>query len=269
MNHQNNFLKVISPFQLLVLGYLVITTLGAFLLSCPIATKNNQWQNYLDALFVASSAISTSGLTVVDIGSFYTIFGQIVLMIIFQIGGIGYMTLLMFVLYLFDVKTSLSVQITAKESLSGPTLKILGKFFTVTIIFTLLFEIGGALILSLFWLQYYDGVHAIYYGLFHSISAFCTAGFSLFPDSLMNYRNSVVINIIINGISLAGGIGFIVLFEIVILIKRKYHGIKRKSLSIHSKLVLVTTFIIIIAGTMLLLFATPIFSANVLMAEGV
>lgn len=253
MGIQKNFLKSVSPFQLLVSGYLLITLSGAFLLSTPIATTNGQWQNYFDALFMAASGISTTGLCVVDVGSYYSYFGQFVLMIIFQIGGIGYMTLLMIVLYLFEIKTSLSMQITAKESLSGASLRVLGKFFTITAIFTLMFEIGGALLLTIYWLQYYDINHAIWYALFHSISAFCTAGFSLFPDSLMKFKDSYGINLIINILSLAGGIGFIVLYEVIEFVTKKIRKVNRKRLSIHSKLVLTTTLILIITPMLILL----------------
>lgn len=253
MGIQKNFLKSVSPFQLLVSGYLLITLSGAFLLSTPIATTSGQWQNYFDALFMAASGISTTGLCVVDVGSYYSYFGQFVLMIIFQIGGIGYMTLLMIVLYLFEIKTSLSMQITAKESLSGASLRVLGKFFTITAIFTLMFEIGGALLLTIYWLQYYDINHAIWYALFHSISAFCTAGFCLFPDSLMKFKDSYGINLIINILSLAGGIGFIVLHETIVFFTRKNRKVNKKRLSIHSKLVLTTTLILIITPMLILL----------------
>ncbi len=255
MGVQKNFLKSVSPFQLLVSGYLLITLLGTFLLSTPIATKSGQWQNYLDALFMAASGISTTGLCVVDIGSFYSYFGQFVLMIIFQIGGVGYMTFLMFVLYLFDIKTPLSMQITAKESLSGASLRILGKFFVITVVFTLIFEIVGTLLLTLYWVQYYGVIHALWYGLFHSISAFCTAGFSLFPDSLMKFKDSLIINSTINVLSLAGGIGFIVLYETVIFVISKYKSVQIRRLSVHSKLVLVASLIIIATAVVMLLIA--------------
>ncbi len=253
MSFIKKFLKAVSPFQILVMGYLFITVSGAFLLSIPYASRNGQWQNYVDSLFMAASAISTTGLVVVDIGSFYTLFGQLVLMTIFQIGGIGYMSLLMFVLYLFDIKTSITVQLTAKESLSGPTLRILGKFFLVTVIFTLIFEASGAIVLALYWMQKYNSITAAYYGVFHSISAFCTAGFCLFPDSLMSYKDSIIINGSINFLSLAGGIGFIVLYETFMFVSKRLRGMKVKHVSVHTKVVLLTTFIIVITATLLLL----------------
>jgi len=253
MGIPKSFWKSISPFQLLVSGYLLITLGGAFLLSIPIATKSGRFENYFNALFMASSGISTTGLCVVDPGSFYTFFGQVVLMVIFQIGGIGYMTLLMFILYLFDIKTSLTVQLTARESLAGASLRVLGKFFIATVIFTLIFEMGGALLLALYWLKYYNLVHAVWYGIFHSISAFCTAGFSLFPDNLIKYRDSIVVNAVIDIVSIAGGLGFIVLYEAVIFIVNKYHNIKKLRLSIHTKLVFITTLILLMGGTFLVL----------------
>src|SRR3989339_1412927 len=108
----------LNPLQILALGYTVITVIGALLLSLPIANTKGMYQPFLDSLFVATSGISTSGLTVVDIGSYYTLFGQIVLMCIFQIGGIGYMTFIMFIAYLLGERISLITGIVARESLA-------------------------------------------------------------------------------------------------------------------------------------------------------
>ncbi|MCX7679811.1 MAG: hypothetical protein N2316_11430 [Spirochaetes bacterium] len=122
----------------------------------------------------------------------------------------------------------------------------------MTVILTLIFEMGGALLLTLYWIQYYDIFKAFWFGLFHSISAFCTAGFSLFPNSLIRFKNSFTINLIIDILSLAGGIGFIVLYETMQYCINKYKKIKTLRLSIHSKLVLITTFILVGAGTSIL-----------------
>src|SRR3989339_2157924 len=121
----------LGPLHVLVLGYLFITLFGAFLLSLPISNAKGLYQPFLDSLFVATSGISTSGLTVVDIGSYYTLFGQLVLMCIFQIGGIGEMTFFIFIAFFLGEKKSIITGFTAKESLATKSYgyKALGGFF--------------------------------------------------------------------------------------------------------------------------------------------
>jgi len=245
--------RTINPFQALVAGYAVITIAGAFLLSSPLSSKNGQWQNFIDAMFMATSGISTTGLCVVDPGTWYNYFGQAVLLIVFQIGGIGYMTFFIFFIHLFEKKTALTTQIIARESLSGPDLQTLGRFFKAVMIFTLVFEVAGAAVLAAYWTGEYGFSYSVYLGLFHSVSAFCTAGFSLFPDSLMKYRDSVLVNLTVDIISLAGGIGFIVLYDMYNFIKKTRLKAPRGKLSIHSKMVLVVTAALVLGGTTMLL----------------
>lgn len=243
---------MITPFHLLVSGYMFVTFAGALLLSLPVATVHGGGQSFVDALFVATSGISTSGLSIVDIGSYYTLFGQIVLLCIFQIGGIGYMAVIIFLSYILGMRTSMFTQIVAKESIAGPSYKLLGRFFLATIYFTLVFEAAGAIALSIFWLGELSPAKAVYFGIFHSISTFCTAGFGLYSDSLMKYNASYTVNITVNVISLAGGVGFFVLYEIYL---NAWRAIKRKSLrklSLHSRLVILLTALVVIGGTIVI-----------------
>ncbi|MDD5258774.1 MAG: potassium transporter TrkG [bacterium] len=248
-------MKKLTPYQLLLLGYIFITLTGAMILSLPISSAKGTAQPFLDALFLASSGISTSGLTVVDIGSYYSFFGQIVLMVIFQIGGIGYMTFIIFTAYVLGMGRSLKTSLVARESLVGSDLNLLENFFRKVLFYTCFFELSGTIILSLIWLRDYPLWQAFYFGLFHSISTFCTAGFGLFPDSLMKYQQNILLNVTINILSLAGGLGFFVLDDI-----RHYLSLRLKKqyparLAIHTKLVLITTFIIIMAGTAMICVA--------------
>ncbi|MFA5104491.1 MAG: potassium transporter TrkG [Candidatus Margulisiibacteriota bacterium] len=244
----------VTPLQLLACGYLLVTLAGAFLLSLPISNANGIFQPFIDSLFLATSGISTSGLTVVDIGTYYTIFGQTVLMCIFQIGGIGYMTFIIFVAYLFGEKISLMTGIIAKESLATKShgYDMLGKFFKNVLIYTLVFESVGAVILSAYWAKEFTVPHAVYLGIFHSISTFCTAGFSTFSTSFMNYKSSMTMNLTVNILSLIGGIGFFVLMDL-----HEYFRIKagrgRPRLSSHSKIALIVTLIVAVIGTAALL----------------
>ncbi len=253
MLFRKKFIKLFTPIQLLVSGYLFVTLAGAFLLSIPAASQTGKWQNFIDALFTATSGISTTGLSVVDIGGHYTFFGQVVLLCIFQIGGIGYMTFIIFFSYVLGMRTALVTQIVARESLSGPDLRTLGKFFYFTIIFTAGFELAGALVLSLFWARDHPIFYSLYLGFFHSISAFCTAGFSLFPDSLMKYHDNILINLTIDILSLAGGIGFFVLYDLYVYFVKTINGQQIKRLSIHSKLVMIATSAVVLLGTIIIM----------------
>jgi len=198
-----------NALQILVFGYFIVTVIGAVLLSLPISSASGTAQPFIDALFLATSGISTSGLTVIDIGSYYSLFGQIVLMLIFQVGGIGYMAFFVFIAYLLGKRFSRTTSTVARESMAtnSHSIHMLGGFFLKVIIFTLLFEIIGAVILTAYWSREYSLPRALYLGIFHSISGFCTAGFSLFPTSLVNYKTSWTINLTINIISIIGGLG--------------------------------------------------------------
>lgn len=238
------------------MGYFIVTLTGAVLLSLPVATGDGRGQPFLDAMFVATSGISTSGLSPVDIGSYYTMFGQIVLLSVFQIGGIGYMTLIILIVQTFGLSTSINMQLVAKESLAGSELKVLGRFFLMTTVLTLFFELIGTLILFLSWMREMPVGRALYYGIFHSISAFCTAGFALTTDSLMGYASDPLINMTINLISIAGGLGFYVLFDLMLKVRESLCKGKRRRLSLHTKMVLMITAGLFLASTAVLLIAT-------------
>jgi trk system potassium uptake protein TrkH len=240
------------PIRYLVVGYFIITLFFAWLLSLKISSVNGTSQQFIDALFMASSGISTTGLCVVDIGSFYSLFGQIVLMLDFQIGGIGYMAFFVFIVATFKKKLFLTSRSVATESISGAHFGYTKTFFGKVILVTFIIESIGGIILFLFWRNYYSSARALYLGFFHSISAFCTAGFSLFSDSLMSYKNSSTINIVINVVSLAGAIGFYVLNEVYMIVERIIKRERYRRLSTHSKLAILMTIIVLILGTTVL-----------------
>jgi len=253
MKSLRNLFKGISPYQILVFGYALITMTGAILLSLPISSADGKGQHFLDSLFVAVSGISTTGLTVVDIGSYYSTFGQIVLLCIFQIGGVGYMTFIVFFASIFAIRLPHTAATVAKESLSGSNHGTLGRFFAATLVYTIIFELAGAIILTLFWSEKFPIVKAAYLGVFHSISAFCTAGFGLFPDSLMKYKTNIIVNLTIMIVSIAGGIGFIVLHDIYVYAIKRIKNEYPRRLSIHTRIALITTFVVMLAGTIIVL----------------
>jgi trk system potassium uptake protein TrkH len=249
MRRPHNGLGLLTPVQILVLGYLAVTVVGAVLLSLPISSSDGRHQPFIDSLFVATSGISTTGLTPVDTGKFYSLFGQIVLLCIFQIGGIGYMAFGVFLAHILRIELPFTARVVAKESLAGSNLKILERFFVVVLGFTFLFEFLGAVVLSVFWMKEYPPLQAIYIGVFHSVSAFCTAGFSVFGDSLMKYRDSYTINLTITILSIFGGIGFFVLYDFCVYLFKMIRGDHRRRMSAHSKLVLLMSAIVMISAT--------------------
>jgi len=248
-------LRKATAFQILVFGYAAVTLIGALILSLPISSAQGKHQPFIDSLFVATSGISTTGLSVIDIGSYYNLFGQIVLLCIFQIGGIGYMTFFICFAYLLKMDLPLITKAVARESLSGSDYRTLGRFFGFVLFFTAIFEVAGALSLTLFWWREFPLPKAAYLGLFHSVSAFCTAGFSTFSDNLTGYKSSPLVNLTIILVSLAGAIGFIVLYDIctyfIKLIKKQYP----RRLSVHSKIVILVSLIVMFLGTAVILFA--------------
>ncbi len=244
--------KKLSPIQTLVLGYALVTTIGALILTLPVSSAVGTRQSFFDALFVAASGISTTGLSVVDIGSYYSRFGQIVLMCIFQIGGIGYMTFFMFLAYFLGIRPSFTTNIVAKESLATDSFHMLGRFFVNVLLYTVVIEFVGALVLTLFWMREFSIPDSIYFGIFHSVAAFCTAGFSPFSNSLMNYRSSLIVNSTINIVSLLGAIGFFVLLDLYSYGYRKSKRLVPARLTLHSRMALLVTGIVVLAGAVII-----------------
>lgn len=245
----------LTPLQSVVLGFLLITILGAFLLTLPISNTKGVWQPFIDALFTSASCISTTGLVVQDTGSFYNLFGQIVMLIIFQIGGIGFMVFIVLIAYALNRKPNHVSKASFKESMAGAPIGNTKSFAKAVILFTLAFELGGALLLTLYWMSYYPLPRALWLGFFHSVSAFCTAGFGLFPDSLVSCQASVYVNLVEEVISIAGAVGFFVLFD---MYRQSQKTIARKwphRLSLHTKMVLTVTAVIVVIGTFVVFFS--------------
>ena len=248
-------LEKITPIQFLVTGYVVIIIIGSLVLRIPVASSSGVSQPYIDALFTATSAVSTTGLVVENTGAFYSFFGQSAILVLFQIGGIGYMTFMVLMVYSVGRKPSLTSAITLQESLSGVTVGNMRKYVKAVFFFTLVFEGVGALLLTTFWIHEYSLSHSIYLGVFHSVSAFCTSGFSLFSASFMSYDGSASITVIISLISIAGGIGFIILSDIRSFLQRYLTGLYPRQLSLHSKLSLFISSLLILIGILIIFSA--------------
>lgn len=256
------FYSTLSPHRLLLIGFISITIVGSLLLMLPFASASGNSQPFIDALFTATSAISTTGLTLVDLSSFYSLFGQIVILTLIQIGGLGYMIFIVLVMSSLGIRLSLSGKLILQESLTSPPYEEVLRFSKMVVFVTFAFEFLGAAVLSLYWMKDFSVKHAIYLGVFHSVSAFCTAGFSLFSDNLCAYRDSIVVNATIGALCIGGSIGFLVIYDIYHVIFGKLkEGEPPKRLLVHTKLVLIMLLILLIIGLLLIFiseWSTPL-----------
>lgn len=238
----------LTPLQLLLLGFVILIFIGSILLTLPVASSEGVHTRFEDALFTATSAVTTTGLVVVDTGTHYSLFGQTVIMIFFQIGGLGYMIFVALIVLSLKGRLSLHTRMLLRESLVRQDSIDMVSFAKVVVKVTFFWEILGAVLLSLCWMRSMPFFQAVYTGIFHSVSAFCTAGFGLFSDSFSSYHGSLLLNAAVNLVCIAGGIGFFVLYDMYGLSARERQG-ETWHISVHTKFVLFVSAILIILGT--------------------
>lgn len=240
--------KRLSRVQTIALGFLMIIAVGTVLLMLPIASRNGQSAGFFNALFTATSSTCVTGLVVVDTYTSWSFFGQVVLLLLIQIGGLGFITIGVCFSIFLKRRIGLKERNLIQESMN--TLQIGGTVRLVLKIvrFTLIFEGTGALLLMIRFIPQFGVAEGIWYGIFHSISAFCNAGFDLMGkiepySSLMLYGDDVLVNIVIMALIVIGGIGFIVWDDI------STHKWNVKKYMLHTKIVLATSLILIVAGS--------------------
>jgi trk system potassium uptake protein TrkH len=222
-----------NPAIKIVAGFLSFIFLGAFFLSLPFMRNGNVQYSFIDILFTVGSSICVTGLSTLDISQYFSIYGQIFIMFLIQIGGLGYMTMAVMLLAIIKKKLTIVEKLATQSSLGKFTMQGLVEFVLYVIKITLIIEFIGAILLTIAWYPKL-GNKAIFYGLFHSVSAFCNAGFSLFSDNLASYYDNYLMIIVISSLIVIGGIGFVVINDLI-----KYYKVKK--LSYHSKLVLLLT----------------------------
>lgn len=247
--------KNLSSFQILAIGFVLLSFLGGFILCLPISSSSGETTPYLDALFTATSAVTTTGLSVVDIGSYYNLFGQTVIMILCKIGGLGYMLFYVFFGLLLGKKLSMQDTSLLRESVKWPYKIEVTKFTKLVILYTFVVELAGAIALSIYLSNDYPLPQAIYSAIFHSVSAFNTAGFSIYADNLSKYNSSITLNIIVILICTAGSLGFWVVFDTIRNIRNKFRKGKSSRLSEHSKLVYLLMVAFSIVGILIIYFS--------------
>ncbi len=230
-----------STAQILVSGYFVVIITGTLLLMLPAATTQAGNMSFLNALFTATSATCVTGLIVVNTASAFTVFGQLVIMVLIQIGGLGIMTMSTLVAFIIGKKITLKERLIIQEDLNQFKISGLVRLVRYVIGFTFLFEGLGALIMFIRLLGDYDVVGALYMAVFHAVSAFNNAGFDLFGNSLESFTGDITINFVVMILIIIGGIGFGVITEISNFNKFKH-------LSLQSKIVILISVFLIIFG---------------------
>lgn len=240
-------INYLSPPKILVLGFAIIIFIGACLLTLPIATEDGNGLPFLNAVFTATSATCVTGLIVVDTGDTFTMFGEIVILALIQIGGLGFMTFATLLFLLLGKKISLKERLLLKEAFNNISMAGLVKLVKRILLFTALIELIGGLILSIRFSFDMPIGKAIYFGFFHSISNFNNAGFDLMGgfQGLTAYVADPFVVLTICALITIGGLGFIVMNEL-------YEYRETKRLSVHSKIVLSATVILTVGSTLLI-----------------
>lgn len=229
-----------SPAQFLAFSIAALIAIGTALLRLPAAAAGEPL-SLVDALFTSTSAVCVTGLIVVDTPGDLSVFGQIVVLLLIQIGGLGYMAITTVVAVALGRTLTVHERLTLQEALNVQTMEGLIRFVVSVFKLTVIFELIGAAVLAARWMADMGVGRALYYGVFHSVSAFNNAGFALFSDSLVGYRGDWLVNLTVIGLLISGGVGFVVLTEL---------GAWRRTrrLSVHTKLVLTMTGLLIAAA---------------------
>lgn len=242
----------LQPTQAMVLGFAIIILTGAILLSLPMASQNGESVGFINALFTSTSAVCVTGLIVVDTATHWTLFGQIIIIMLIQVGALGFMTIATLFALIAKKKIQLKEMLFMQESLNQFNLSGLVRLTRHLLLITLFFEGLGALILSTEFVPQLGFIKGLWYSVFHSISAFCNAGFDLMGSisgeftSLTSYVNNFTVSITISLLILFGGIGFPVILDIL-----KVKDFKK--LGLHSKMAITTTGIVTLVSVLFIL----------------
>jgi trk system potassium uptake protein TrkH len=241
------------PTTLVLASFLLTISLGALILKLPAASYSGHL-SWIDAFFTATSAVCVTGLVVVDTGSFFTHFGQIVILVLIQIGGLGVMTISVALFQWLGRSVSFRQRMAVQDLFAHTPREDIFKLVKSILLFTFCAEALGAVLLSIQWYGEFSFSHAVYLAVFHSVSAFCNAGFALFSDSFVHYSANPILNITVCLLIVVGGIGFPVLYDLQSWVRLRRSRRVRVRLSIHTKTVLLTTLILIVSGAMMFAF---------------
>ncbi|WP_313344982.1 TrkH family potassium uptake protein [Sedimentibacter sp.] len=236
----NNIKK--NPYLVFIFGFALIIFIGTILLTFPVASRDGNSVGFVNAFFTATSATCVTGLVVVNTATHWSIFGKAVIAVLIQIGGLGVMTMTAMISFFIGKKISLKTRVLIMEERSVDELQGVVRLTKNILLYTFLMELFGALLLSLVFIKDYGVLKGIGFSIFHAISSFCNAGFDLIGNSMINYVDNPIITLAVCGLVVVGGIGYFVLWDIHV--SKKF-----RMLTLHSKLVLIITGLLLFIGT--------------------
>ena len=250
--------KTFNATQTIVLGFFIVILIGAVILSLPVSSSKGTFTPFIDSFFTAVTSVCVTGLTVVTVAEQFNLFGHIIILILIQLGGLGVVCCGVGVLMLLHKKIDMKNRVLIQTSYNLSSMDGLTHFVIWVIKITFIIEGIGMLLYAIVFVPEYGVAQGLWYSLFHSVSAFCNAGIDILgPDSLCGYRENWIVNLTSCFLIISGGIGFVVWLELIENLKKavkikKIRGQIFKRLSVHAKLAITMTVILIIVGTALI-----------------
>ncbi|TXK86140.1 TrkH family potassium uptake protein [Paenibacillus sp. N3.4] len=241
----------LNPPQVLALGFIVIIFIGSFLLSMPMSSAEGVRSPFIDSFFMATSAVCVTGLSVLNVGSHYSLFGEIVILLLIQVGGLGFMTMATLIALVFRRRISYKERLILKEAMNHESTQGVVGLIRKVLLYALVIEGVGALLLSIRWMFEMPMGKALYFGIFHSISIFNNAGFDLFggepkpENGFFHYVDDPFVNLVSIVLIILGGVGFIVIADLI-----SYRT--NKKLTLHSKVVLTVSGGLLAVGALVI-----------------
>lgn len=237
------------------LGFLAVIAIGTILLIMPFSSAEGNWSNLIVALFTSTSAVCVTGLSVVDPGTYFSFWGQLFVATLVQIGGLGYMTATTFLLLLLGARFGLRDKVAIQQALDRTGMHDSAQLIRSIIAVTLIFEISGIFLLLPVFANDYSLDRALWLAIFHSINSWNNAGFSLFRDSFIGYRTSVLLNLVVTGLIIFGGIGYGVILEMYVWLRDRLQRKPEKIIfSLNFKVATTTTLVLLVFGTIAFFF---------------
>ena len=232
-----------SPYITILMSFFIAILIGGGILSLPFVTLNGKGTDLIEGIFTATSAVCVTGLTVNDVSTTYNLIGKTIILVLIQLGGIGLITFSSLLILLISKEISYYTKKVVQEDINAETVFNIQKYIKKVIITVLLIELIGAAVLFFEFIKKFKFLKAIYYSVFHSVSAFCNAGFSLFSDNLESFKGSMIINTVIPILIIVGGLGFSTIINVY-----KYLRKKDKRITTTSKITLKVTLGFVIFG---------------------
>ena len=232
-----------SPYITILMSFFIVILIGGGILSLPFVTISGKGTKLIEGIFTATSAVCVTGLTVNDVSTTYNLIGKTIILVLIQLGGIGLITFSSLLILLISKEISYYTKKIVQEDINAETVFNIQKYVKKVIITVLLIELTGAALLFFEFIKKFKFLKAIYYSVFHSVSAFCNAGFSLFSDNLESFKGSIIINTVIPILIIVGGLGFSTIINVY-----KYLRKKDKRITITSKITLKVTLGFVVFG---------------------